>query len=132
STLKKIVARTATIAARPTRVRLPVDRSVLITHTSEQLDVDNLSLLDDVRAGGDLDVAVGERHRGDVTGGLERRYRLAVRDPDGKELMPAGRRDDPLCERQRDLTPLIGRQMGHTSQRRNEQHVGVRQTRGRI
>ena len=67
----------------------------------EQLDVDGLALFDDVGLGGDFDVAVGLRHRGDVAGRLERRHRLAVDDPHRIELVPPRRRDDALAERQR-------------------------------
>ena len=66
----------------------------------KQFHLHHLAFFDDVRLRGNLDVAVGVRHRRDVARRFERRYGLAIDDAHGIELVPSGRRDDALCERE--------------------------------
>ena len=73
-----------------------------VSGVSEQLHFHDLARFDDVGLGGNLDVAVGVRHAGDVARRLERRHRRAVDDAHGVELVAAGRRDDAARERQPD------------------------------
>src|SRR5688572_14140868 len=84
-------------AAQPHKLQrgLQIDRrgSREVYHPAlKQLHLDPFVRFDDFNCRGDLDIAVGFRHGGDVAGCLEGGNRGPVLDANGIELMPPGYR----------------------------------------
>src|SRR5437588_4055575 len=80
---------------------------------SEELHLDYFALLYDFSAGRDLDVAIRQRHRRDISRRLEGRKRLTICHTDRIELMAPCCRYDPLRDRKRHGVDAIRRQSGH-------------------